>query len=170
MTALSYEVDATSLRAACARFPTGVIVVTACDADGDPIGMAVNSFTSVSLDPPLVLVCAGRTSETWPAIRAAGDCVLNVLAEGQAKLALRFACKDDDRFASVTYSTAPSGAPLLEGAIAWLECSLELEVPAGDHVVALAAVRRTTVGTECEPLVFHDRRYGGFRAHEGALR
>ncbi len=135
------------------HFPTGVTVITTL-RDGEPVGMAVNSFTSVSLDPPLIAFCAARGSTTWDHIEQAGHFCVNVLCCDQAELSHRFASRGADRFAGVAWTPAPSGAPKLSGAAAWLDCELESRIDAGDHVIALGRVRDHDATPESVPLVF----------------
>jgi 3-hydroxy-9,10-secoandrosta-1,3,5(10)-triene-9,17-dione monooxygenase reductase component len=145
------------LRGVMACFATGVVVVTADRPDG-PVGMAVNSFVSVSLDPPLVLFCAAHTSSTWPAIRAAGHFCANVLAADQEALARRFAAKGD-RFAGVTYSPGVTGAPVLENVHAHLECRIVATYEAGDHTLVLGRVLDLGADEDAAPLLFYRSRY-----------
>jgi 3-hydroxy-9,10-secoandrosta-1,3,5(10)-triene-9,17-dione monooxygenase reductase component len=136
------------------HYPTGVVVVTAMTSEG-PVGMAVNSFTSVSLDPPLVLFCPARTSTTWPGLRGARAWAVNLLGGTQSDLSRQFATRAVDRFAGVSWTLAANGAPLLDDALAWLECSPETEHEAGDHTVVIARVQRLAVHTTArDPLIF----------------
>ncbi len=136
------------------HYPTGVAVITASGPDG-PIGMAMNSFTSVSLDPPLVLFCPALSSGTWPGIREAGAIAVNVLSSGQQEVSRTFARRDVDRFAGLAWTPGSSGAPLLLDALGWLECRVQAEYPAGDHVVVIAAIERMGVHDDlADPLVF----------------
>jgi flavin reductase (DIM6/NTAB) family NADH-FMN oxidoreductase RutF len=147
------------------HLPTGVTVITAVGAGG-PIGMAANSVTSVSLDPPLILVCPARTSDTWPAIRAAGRFCVNVMAGHHAELTARFASKDSgDRFAGVDYVLRASG-PALADAVAWVECELIKQHEAGDHTIAIADVTAIEAAPSVAPLVFFRGAYGTFLAAE----
>src|SRR3546814_9749215 len=96
--------------------------------------MAVGSFASVSLEPPLVAFFAGRSSSTWPRIEAAGSFCVNILAEDQEGICRRFASKEDDKFAGIAWHQAGSGSPLLGGVLAWIDCDIDSVVDAGDHV------------------------------------
>lgn len=145
------------LRGVMACFATGVVVVTADRPDG-PVGMAVNSFVSVSLDPPLVLFCAAHTSSTWPAIRAAGHFCANVLAAGQEELARAFARKGD-RFAGVAHTPGVTGAPVLRDVHAHVECKIVDTYEAGDHTVVLGRVVDLGADTEAAPLLFYRSSY-----------
>jgi 3-hydroxy-9,10-secoandrosta-1,3,5(10)-triene-9,17-dione monooxygenase reductase component len=136
------------------RFPTGVVVVAAWH-DGKPYGMAVNSFASVSLDPLLLMFCAGRDSSTWPYLRAAGRFAVSVLSADQAEACKVFAARGADRFAALPWSLNLSGQPVLDGAIAWFDCVLADVLPAGDHDIVLGRVLNMREGTDEGPLVFH---------------
>ena len=141
------------------HYPTGVAVITAMTSAG-PVGMAVNSFTSVSLDPPLVLFCPAASSTTWPGLREARGWAVNLLEGSQSDISRQFAARDVDRFAGVSWSIASNGAPLLDDALAWLECSPEAEHEAGDHTVVIARVQRLAVHTTAsDPLIFFRGRY-----------
>lgn len=144
-----------SLRTVMASFPTGVTVVAAQTGDGHPIGLTVNSFTSVSLEPPLVLVCISHDSSSHDPIVDAGGFAISVLSAEQRGVAGRFAARPPEgRFAEVEWREAPSGHPIIVGASAWLDCTLQEVLPAGDHSILLARVDAT--GSEDTPaLVFH---------------
>lgn len=160
------DIDPTHFRNVLAHLPTGVSIITAYGADG-PTGMAANSVTSVSLDPPLVLFCPALTSTTWPGIRDAGAFCINIMAGHHEEVTRRFAAKDVDRFAGVAYEERPSG-PALSDAVAWIECRLEQEHPAGDHTIAVARVLAMEAAPALvEPLVFYRGAYGSFRGMEG---
>jgi len=142
------------------HFPTGVTIVTALGPDG-PVGLAVNSFTSVSLRPPLVGFFPAHTSGSWPVIRHAGGFCVNVLGRDQEPLARTFASPGTDRFRDVGTRPAPvTAAPILAGAVAWLDCTIESITPAGDHDFALARVRAIDADSSQSPLIFHRGRYG----------
>jgi len=141
------------------HFCTGVTVITTVDEDG-PAGFACQSFAALSLDPPLVLFCPSRSSATWPRIARAGHFCANVLAAGQEKLARVFGTSGTDKFAGVSWSPAPSGAPILAGALTWVGCTVEAVHEAGDHHVVLGRVTDLgAVGRE-RPLLFYRGRYG----------
>ncbi|RKT53849.1 flavin reductase family protein [Saccharothrix australiensis] len=156
------EIDPVHFRQTLGRLPTGVTIVTSTDDRGEPIGVACNSFTSVSLDPPLVLACAAKGSSTWPAIRARAAFTVNVLDRHGEWLCRRFAAKGADRFAGVRWTPSPTG-PELDGALAWISCTTEVEHEAGDHVIVVArVVGLSQSGLAGPPLVFHRGRYGSF--------
>ena len=151
--------DSAAFRTVCGRFATGVAVVTAQVGD-EVVGLAVNSFTSVSLDPPLVLFCAARSSATWPVIRQAGSFAVNFLAADQEAVSRAFASKDGDRFADVSFRVGVTGSPVLDGAVAYLDCDIEAVYPGGDHEIVVGRVLDLAVQREVEPLVFHRGGYG----------
>jgi flavin reductase (DIM6/NTAB) family NADH-FMN oxidoreductase RutF len=138
-----------------ASFPTGVTVVATRSDGGDPVGITVNSFTSVSLEPPLVLVCIGHGSSFHDPIVSAEGFSISILSAGQAEVAHRFARRPlEGRFDDVDWTEAPSGNPLISGASAWLDCSVCEVITAGDHSILLGLSE--ACGWEDEPpLVFH---------------
>jgi len=145
------------------HFATGVTVITAV-SDGQPAGLAVNSFTSVSLEPPLVAFCAAKSSTTWPAIQRAGSFCVNILAEDQEDLSRRFAMKGGDKFRGVGWRAGESGSPILQGVLAWLDCVTEAEHDAGDHLIVVGRVLGLDVFRERGPLVFFRGGYGRFES------
>lgn len=154
------QIDQALYRQVCGHFATGVTVITAVDG-GEPVGMAANSFTSVSLDPPLVLFCAGKNSSTWPRIQAAGSYAVNILGGDQEELSRRFAAKEGDRFEGVGWRPGVTGSPLLQGALAYLDCTIEAEHDAGDHLLVVGRVVELAIEREEAPLVFFR---GGYAA------
>ncbi len=152
--------EAAHFRKVLGRYPTGVVVVTT-EHDGELQGMACNSFTSVSLDPPLVLFCPARSSTTWPQMRAAGRAVINILGHESEHISRRFAARGVDRFEGVAHRSAPSGLPILEAAIGWMDCTLEAEHDGGDHTIVVARVEALGL-REGDSLVFMGGAYGRF--------
>jgi flavin reductase (DIM6/NTAB) family NADH-FMN oxidoreductase RutF len=150
--------DQAELRRVFGAFPTGVTAVAAL-ADGTPLGLAASSFTSVSLDPPIVSVCIARTSRSWPRLRAAGRLGISVLGAHQEQASRQLAAGGADRFARLTWHATADGAVLIEGASAWLDCSVYDEVTAGDHDVILLRVHELDADPAVAPLVFHGSRY-----------
>ncbi|MDW3225084.1 MAG: flavin reductase family protein [Paracoccaceae bacterium] len=132
--------DRRTLRNAFGTFMTGVTVVTTCDHQGNPLGFTANSFTSVSLDPPLVLVCLANSSQNYEAIRSTKGFAVNVLSELQIEVSNTFARPVENRFASVGWRMGPKGSPILEGVSAWFDCSMHKIVEAGDHVILMGEV------------------------------
>ncbi|WP_182909153.1 flavin reductase family protein [Microbispora sp. H13382] len=147
------------------RYATGVVAVTAIDPrTGEPCGLAVNSFTSVSLDPPLVAFCVSGDSTSWPRLKAAANLCVNVLAEQQREACERLAAPGGDKFAGLSWALSPGGAPVLDGALAWIDCVVDVEHPAGDHVIVVARVTGLDRHDDGGPLVFFRGAYGGFRS------
>ena len=153
--------DSAHYRQVLGHFATGVTVVTAMH-DGAPAGLSVNSFTSVSLEPPLVAFCVTRTSATWPKIRDAGWFCVNILSENQEGVSRVFATRGVDKFRGMGWHPSVSGAPVLAGVLAWIDCTVEAEYEAGDHVLVLGRVRALDVAAEGRPLVFYRGGYGRF--------
>ncbi|KPM56579.1 flavin reductase [Frankia sp. CcI49] len=154
--------DAAWFRRVLGTFPTGVAVVTGMAADGQPVGMAVGSFTSASLDPPLVAFFPDRSSTSWPRIQASGRFCVNVLGSDQEAVCRAFAARGGDKFANLSWQRAPSGSPLLDGVVAFIDCEIEAVHSAGDHWIVIGRVRHLDVGREIAPLVFFQGGYGRF--------
>lgn len=154
-------IDAAHYRRVMGHFATGVTVITAVEGE-EPVGIAANSFTSVSLDPPLVLFCAATSSSTWPRIEAAGHFCINVLAESQEELCRLFATKGADRFKATGWGTAETGAPVLNGSLAWIDCTVEATHDAGDHVIVVGRVQALDSTGDGKPLLFYRGGYGRF--------
>ena len=159
MSAASF--DSAKYRQVLGHFPTGVTVITAAP-EGVPVGLAVGSFSSVSLEPPLVAFFPDRTSSSWPKIETAGVFCVNILAENQEEVCRRFAMKGDDKFAGLGWKPAGSGSPLIEGVLAWIDCDIDQVIDAGDHFCVLGRVRDLGVGHDGGPLVFFRGGYGRF--------
>ncbi len=155
------DIDPAVFRQVLGHFPTGVTIVTAT-ADRRPVGLAVGSFTSVSLEPPLVAFCPANTSSSWPHIEQAGKFCVNVLAADQEGLCRHFAGKSDDKFAGIGWKTSPLGSPILDGVLAWIDCEIEAVHPGGDHVIVLGRVHDLEVAHQGGPLVFFRGGYGRF--------
>jgi flavin reductase (DIM6/NTAB) family NADH-FMN oxidoreductase RutF len=130
--------------------------------DGEPVGLAVNSFTSVSLDPPLVAFCAAKSSTTWPSIQAAGRFCVNILAEDQEDVSRLFATRGADKFRGMGWRAGESGSPILNGVLAWVDCVTEAEHDAGDHLIVVGRVLDLEVPREDGPLAFFRGGYGRF--------
>jgi flavin reductase (DIM6/NTAB) family NADH-FMN oxidoreductase RutF len=144
-------------------YPTGVTIVAGRDADG-PFGLTVNSFTSVSLDPPLVLVCIGHSSSSHDRLLAGQGFTVNVLAGDQGEVAGRFAREPSDgRFDGVEWASGDSGAPILHGSVAWLDCELHEVLEGGDHSIVVGRVHRSWVGDR-PALLFHRGRLSSTEA------
>lgn len=152
------ELDAQRLRQAFGCFPSGVTAVASL-VDGEPVGMAVSSFTSVSMAPPLVSVCMQDSSSTWPKLRDQPRLGLSVLAEDQHEACRKLSSKNGDRFAGVRWQATDDGALFLPGVVAWFDCSLFTELPAGDHSIALLEIHGLWTAPGGDPLVFHNSRF-----------
>ncbi|MFF7261988.1 flavin reductase family protein [Streptomyces sp. NPDC008159] len=171
-------VDQAEFRRVLGSFATGVTVITAPPAPDTtpgpgpaprPAGFACQSFSSLSLDPPLVVFMVGRTSTTWPRIARAGVFCVNVLGADQGELCRRFAMSGSDKFAGVAHDPAPvTGSPRLVGAAAWIDCAIHAVHPGGDHLIVVGRVEALgTPGADdaaSAPLLFHRGRFGGFTA------
>jgi len=148
-----------SLREVMSSYPTGVTVVTGCDADGVPYGLTVNSFTSLSLEPPLVLVCIGRGSSCHDRLVSASNFAINVLAAEQSGIAARFSSSPPEgRFDDVRWSPSALGSPVLEEGVGWLDCSVHEVMSGGDHSVLLGKVEGAAT-SDRSALMFYRGRF-----------
>jgi flavin reductase (DIM6/NTAB) family NADH-FMN oxidoreductase RutF len=160
-------IEAGRFKSVMGHFATGVTIVTALD-DARPVGFTAQSFVSLSIDPPLVAVCPALTSTSWPRIAAADGLCINILGADQEALCRGFATPSEDKFAGVGWSTAPvTGAPLLDGSLAWIEGRIEASYPAGDHEIVIINVldvgEATTNGAHTAgPLLFYRAGFGSF--------
>jgi flavin reductase (DIM6/NTAB) family NADH-FMN oxidoreductase RutF len=145
-------VSSVEFRRACGRFSTGVSIASVVDAEGTPHGLTVSSFTSVSLDPPLVLICLGHAVSVIDIFRAAPYFGINVLAENQREFSERFARKGEDRFDGLEWERGETGVPLIAGVLAAIECAVERRVTAGDHDIFIAEMVAARVN-EGQPLI-----------------
>lgn len=141
------------------HFATGVTVVTGQGAQG-PLGFTCQSFSALSLEPALVLVAPSKASASWPGIAASGAFCVNVLAADQEALALGFAASGRNRFEGVGYHAGTSGSPVLEGALAYVDCRIDAVHEAGDHLVAIGAALELGLG-EGQPLVYYRSGFAG---------
>lgn len=151
-------IDPERFRAVMAHVPTSVCVVASDDAGG-PAGLTVGSFVSVSLEPPLVGVFVAETSTSWPRVRAAGGFCISVLADDHEHVCRRFAQSGGDKFGGMEWDRSPAGAPRLPDGVAWIDCELYAEHPAGDHRFVLGRVLDLGEGPGSDPLLFHRGRY-----------
>ena len=158
------SIDGREFRRVLGHYPTGVTVVTAA-CPGGPEGLTIGSFTSVSLDPPLVSFCPGHDSDSWARMRDVGSFCVNVLSDEQAEVSSVFASKVDDKFRGVTTRVEATGAPVIEGCLAWIDCRVHAVHPAGDHDIVVGRV--VALGTAdgahesaSGPLVFFKGAYG----------
>ena len=155
------SIDPAEFRKVLGSYPTGVCVITALDEDR-PTGMVVGSFTSVSLDPPLVGFFPDRKSTSWPLIEKAGHFCVNVLASDQADVCRAVTAKGDQKFVGVDYIVSDHNLPIIADSIAAIECRLYSVTEAGDHWFVLGEVLRMEAVREDDPMLFHKGRYGGF--------
>ncbi|WSG19506.1 flavin reductase family protein [Nonomuraea sp. NBC_01738] len=167
---LNGHLDSRRFRSVLGRFATGVVAITAVDPDtGEPCGLAANSFTSVSLDPPLVAFCVAHTSTSWPRVRGAKVVTVNVLAEHQQPVCAQLAGRGGDKFAGLEWTGSPGGNPVIDGALAWIDCAVEAEHQAGDHMIVVARVLQLDIHADGGPLVFFRGGYGRFADEAGGL-
>jgi flavin reductase (DIM6/NTAB) family NADH-FMN oxidoreductase RutF len=165
---LDESIDPRTLRRALAAVPTGVVITTAWDAQSGPLGMTMNSFTSVSLDPPLVIFSIDRRAVGLSAWLRVSGYAINVLACGQEHLSNQFARSLGEKWQDVRCTSGLYNAPLLDGAVARFECSRYETVAGGDHVIFLARVQRFSCDEVAQPLVFHRGRYGAVQGRDTA--
>ena len=151
--------DQDAFRRTLGQFATGVTIITAV-SDGEPAGVAANSFTSVSLDPPLVLFCVARTSTTWPRIERARKFAVNILGEHQEELSRLFATKGADRFGQTEWHIGVGGSPVLHDTIAYLDCEFWAEYDGGDHIIVVGRVLDLGTPHDAGPLLFFRGKYG----------
>ncbi|GAA3388133.1 flavin reductase family protein [Cryptosporangium minutisporangium] len=153
-TVVSSLTDQQRLRQVFGTFPSGVVAVAAL-VSAAPVGLVASSFTSVSLDPPLVSFCIAHTSTTWPTLRTAPRLGVSILSGAQERAGRQLAGRAADRFADLSWRTTEDGAVLLEQASGWFETSIEQEVRAGDHDIVVLRVRDLDAHHDVTPLVFH---------------
>jgi 3-hydroxy-9,10-secoandrosta-1,3,5(10)-triene-9,17-dione monooxygenase reductase component len=159
---IARTLDPSAFRDALGRFATGVAFVTAAP-NGEPAGLIVNSFTSVSLEPPLVAFCPSRSSLTWTRMRRARSFAVNVLARRYERFARRAAPAGADRFDGIDWEPGRAGAPLITDALACLECEIVAEHPTGDHWIVVGRVDELRISPSNEPLVFFAGAFGALR-------
>ena len=156
-------VDSTAFRNAMARFASGVTVVTTRDDGGTAWGFTASAFSSLSLEPPLILVCLDKKAESHAAFDRATRFAVSILAEGQAAAALHFATRSDDKFAGFEVERGPeTGLPLIPGAMVYLECRMHERLPGGDHTILLGEVLHA-FNNERRPLLHFNRQFGVFQ-------
>ncbi|ARU16560.1 flavin reductase family protein [Croceicoccus marinus] len=159
---IDVEIDPAHFRSVLGNYPTGVCVVTAFDQQAGAVGMVVGSFGSVSLEPPLVAFYIGAGSSSWAQIRECGHFCVNVLGEDQLELCKRIASRKEDKFHDVAHRQSDNGMPVLDGVVATIECTIESETDAGDHVIVLGRVMNLTSERDGGPLLFFRGGYGRF--------
>ena len=159
------NITPSAFRSVMGHFCTGVTVVTGRGprtpgGQGAPTGFTCQAFSSLSLQPPRIVLCVSRSSSSWPVISAGGAFCVNVLAQHQHALSERFARSGGDKFADVDWSAAPSGSPRLTGASAWIDCRPHTELDGGDHLIVVGDVLRLGASPEAPaPLLYHRGRY-----------
>lgn len=156
-------IDPATFRHVLGSYPTGVCAVTATSVSGSPTGMIVGSFSSVSLDPPLIGFFPGKTSRSWAAIAQAGRFCVSVLGSDQLDVCTKLAASGDNKFSGLTHQTSANGSPIIDGSLAWIDCDLHDVVDAGDHVFVMGRVIALEAGREGDPMLFFKGRYGGFK-------
>jgi flavin reductase (DIM6/NTAB) family NADH-FMN oxidoreductase RutF len=147
-------IDHDLFRAVMGRFASGITVITAVDTNGTPHGMTVSAFSSLSLEPPLVLACVANNATMAPLLESCTTFAVNVLSDTQEALSRRFSGSVDDRFAGLGYRLGDLGNPLLDDVLAWLECRIVARHPAGDHVIVVGQVHDAGV-RDGRPLLYY---------------
>jgi flavin reductase (DIM6/NTAB) family NADH-FMN oxidoreductase RutF len=152
-----------SFRQTLGCFPTGVAIATTQGADGQPVGLTVSSFNSVSLDPPLILWSLAADSDSWDSFNAASHFAINILSAEQADLCNRFSAMVDNRFDGHGWQAGTGGVPVLDGVLAVLECRVWARYPGGDHVILVGEVLAHASDPEKSPLVYAGGKLTGLR-------
>ena len=168
MTAVSSpaaSITPTDLRSFAGQFATGVAVVTTRGPDGELAGVTINAVTSLSLTPPLFLICLDHKSNTLGAVLSSGKFALHFLARGQTEVSKVFASKSADKFAEVDHMIGQNGSPIIAGVLAAAECSLAEICPGGDHTIVIGQVEKVHINGG-EPLLYHR---GGYAALEDGI-
>ncbi|BCI55637.1 oxidoreductase [Mycolicibacterium litorale] len=163
ITAVEGQFDQALLRQAFGCFPSGVTAFCGL-VDGVAEGMAASSFTSVSLDPPLVSVCVANTSTTWPKLAQLDRLGLSVLAGDHGPIARSLSAKTGDRFAEVQWEATDTGAVFVHGSTLWLECAPYKRVEAGDHEIVVLQIMALAIYPDVAPMVFHRSGFHGLAA------
>ena len=153
------SVTPTQLRNVLGHFATGLTIITAATPQG-PAGFTCQSFASLSLDPALVTFSPARTPSTWPLVRATGRFTINILPAEHRHLSAQFARSGSDKFAGVAYTDSPLGNPILDQALAWVDCELHQEYDGGDHTIVVGSVHALEAREQGDPLLFYRGTYG----------
>lgn len=156
-------VEEARFRQVLGHFATGITVITTADAEG-PVGFTCQSFTSLSIDPPLVLFAPSRTSSTWPRIERSRLFCVNILSDRQEEICRVFATKSQDKFAGIGWRRGHTGAPILHDVLGWIEARIATVHDGGDHLIVSGRVVDLGVGVEGHPLLFYRGGYGRFEA------
>ena len=158
-------IDVARLKAVMGHFATGVTIVAGVDGD-EPQGFTAQSFHSLSMDPPLVLVCPGKSVASWPRIRAGGKFCVSILGRDQEAACMAFASKTADKFGATAWRPSPiTQSPMIEGSLAWIDCELHAEHDGGDHTVVIGRVLDVEINdAEQQPLLFYRAGFGRFES------
>jgi flavin reductase (DIM6/NTAB) family NADH-FMN oxidoreductase RutF len=156
------SLDAARFRETLGHFPTGVVLIAAMQPDGEPVGMVVGSFTSVSLEPPLVAYLPARTSRRYGKLQGSSNFCVNVFAASQEALCRRFASPVGEPFRGLEWTMSPLGSPILKGSVAWIDCTTHSVIEAGDHDIVVGEVKELKVLNAGSPLIFFQGGYGRF--------
>lgn len=167
---MSTDISPETFRRILGHYPTGICVISTLDSRNMPIGMAVGSFSSASLDPPLIVFLPAKTPTTWPHIEQMGRFCVNVLGEHQEAVCRAFAKPGDDKFVAVSHRPSHAGLPILDGTAAWIDCDIDAVHEAGDHWIVLGRVTALDVNGPMRPLLFFKGGYGQFAPILNAAR
>jgi 3-hydroxy-9,10-secoandrosta-1,3,5(10)-triene-9,17-dione monooxygenase reductase component len=155
-------IDSARFRQVLGHFCSGITIITGMDGD-EPVGLTCQSFSSVSLDPPLILFCPGKASSSWPRIRDSGAFAVNILSAEQEDVCRLFATKGADKFRGVGWENGATGSPIIRDVLAWMDCRMDAEHDAGDHTIVVGRVVELHVADETDgPLLFYRGGYGRF--------
>src|SRR5690242_9390799 len=160
--AMAQPIDPQWYRQVLGQYPTGVCVVTARDAKAEPVAMVVGSFTSVSLDPPLVAFFPDRGSSSWAKLRDCAHFCVNILGADQEPICRKLASKNPDKFAGIAHRMSDRGNPVVDGVVAWIECERHSVTDAGDHEMVMGRVLELDIAAAGLPLLFFQGGYGRF--------
>ncbi|MGC0239431.1 flavin reductase family protein [Arthrobacter sp. SD76] len=157
------EVTPDRMREILGHFCTGLTIITSSTEQG-PVGFTCQSFSSLSLEPPLIAFNPSRSSSTWPTIRTTGKFCVNILPEEHRELSGKFARSGTDKFSGVSHAASPLGSPILDDALAWIDCELHEEYDGGDHTIVIGRVKAMDARGGAEPLLFFKGSYVGIGA------
>jgi 3-hydroxy-9,10-secoandrosta-1,3,5(10)-triene-9,17-dione monooxygenase reductase component len=159
---MSEQIDARAFRSVLGQFCTGITIITTSH-DDVPVGFACQSFAALSLDPPLVLFCPTKVSRSWKAIEASGKFCVNLLTESQQHVSARFGSKEPDKFAGIDWAPSELGSPVIEGSLAYIDCTVASVHDGGDHFVVFGAVKSLSEVPKIKPrpLLFYRGDYTG---------
>ncbi|MGW3473641.1 flavin reductase family protein [Saccharopolyspora sp. NPDC000995] len=155
---MSTIVESGTFRSTLGHFSSGVTIITGL-VNGSPVGFTCQSFSALSIDPPLIVVLPGSSSTSWPQIQATGRFCVNVLSDSQKALSTAFAKSGEDKFAGVDWFPSPLANPILPGSCAWIDCSISEVHPGGDHLIVVGAVYDLGALDETAPLLFYRSEY-----------